>query len=72
MKRKAKEWARVHVLGELREMLLIGFACNVQEWSGIGEKRSAKTCALRRREARRLVRVAMGAVSASGPAKRGV
>jgi hypothetical protein len=59
----AKLWAKRQLLAELRELALIGHACNVQTWAADGRtKTNARLCAARRREAGRLLRVAISAV----------
>lgn len=57
-----KRWARLRLLQELEEVRLVGLACNVQQWSAPGHKKAVKSCAARRREARRLLALATKAV----------
>ena len=60
----AQAWARVVLLQELRELFGAGHACNVQQWSREGaKKRNAAACSARRREARKLLRLAIRAVT---------
>lgn len=61
----AKAWAKRNLLAELRELGLIGFACNVQDWGPAGVKTNVETCKARRRAANRLLRVAIAAVEAA-------
>jgi hypothetical protein len=55
-------WARRMVLAELDELLLVGYAANVQTWASYGVKSNVELCKARRAEARRLLRLAAKAV----------
>jgi hypothetical protein len=58
-------WAKRQLLAELREVREIGLACNVQEWARVGVKKSVALCRERRRQARRLLAIAIAAVEAA-------
>lgn len=61
--REAPARAREELLAELAELRLVGHACNVQNWTHGGfKKKNVAECAARRREARRLLRIAIEAV----------
>ncbi len=50
------------LLAELREVGLVGLACNVQTHTPSGAPSNLRSCARRRKEARRLLDVAIAAV----------
>lgn len=58
----ASVWARRRIVAELRDLILTGYACNVQDWARVGVKKNVAECNARRREARRLIAVAIAAV----------
>lgn len=60
--RTVKMRAAMLLLGELHDLSTMGGACNAQDWVKPGVKKNAKECAAIRREARRLLRVAISAV----------
>lgn len=56
-------WAKRQLAAEIRELLLIGFACNVQTWDRSGTKKTnVAACKAKRAAARRLLRRAIKAI----------
>lgn len=62
MKKRAKQWAKRQLLAELLDVRDGGLACNSQEWARVGVEKMVAECKVRRREARRLLRIAIEAV----------
>jgi hypothetical protein len=57
-----QRWAKRQLVAELRDLMDVGLACNVQTWASYGVKSEVELCRKRRADAKRLLRLAIKAV----------